>query len=172
MNLKHSLVGFIFKERSQILFLCMASQKASYIFRYQCYNVILATHSDNSSVEFLPLHCVFCADLLPCSSGTCKNGGSCYKTGAHSVCVCAPGYSGQHCETGPHTLKHTGARSSPRNHRWPRADRRAQRNKVTVVPCCRRRRVPVQPMPEWSHLSGWSRLLHLRLPAQLHWRAL
>ncbi|XP_041816669.1 versican core protein-like isoform X2 [Chelmon rostratus] len=38
-------------------------------------------------------------DLLPCSTSVCQNGGSCYKKGAQSICVCAPGYTGQHCET-------------------------------------------------------------------------
>ncbi|XP_053266945.1 brevican core protein [Pleuronectes platessa] len=38
-------------------------------------------------------------DLLPCSAGVCQNGGSCYKRGAQNICVCAPGYTGQHCET-------------------------------------------------------------------------
>lgn len=38
-------------------------------------------------------------DLLPCAESVCLNGGSCYKTGSEKLCVCAPGYSGQHCET-------------------------------------------------------------------------
>lgn len=38
-------------------------------------------------------------DLLPCSESVCLNGGSCYKKGSETLCVCAPGYSGQHCET-------------------------------------------------------------------------
>ncbi|XP_069022890.1 versican core protein [Embiotoca jacksoni] len=38
-------------------------------------------------------------DLLPCSAAACLNGGSCHKRGAQSICVCAPGYTGQHCET-------------------------------------------------------------------------
>lgn len=41
-------------------------------------------------------------DLLPCSTSQCQNGGSCYRKGAQSVCLCAPGYTGQHCETGNH----------------------------------------------------------------------
>lgn len=106
--------------------------EASYIFRSQCYNMILVTDNHNSSVEFLLLYCVFCAELLPCSTGTCKNGGTCYKTGAHNLCICAPGYTGQHCETGSHTLKHTSSHSSPQNHHWPRADRRTWWNKVAV----------------------------------------
>ncbi|XP_038589272.1 versican core protein-like isoform X1 [Micropterus salmoides] len=38
-------------------------------------------------------------DLLPCSESVCQNGGSCYKKGVQNICVCAPGYTGQHCET-------------------------------------------------------------------------
>nr|XP_046231049.1 versican b [Scatophagus argus] len=38
-------------------------------------------------------------DLLPCSTSLCQNGGSCYNKGAQNVCLCAPGYTGQHCET-------------------------------------------------------------------------
>ncbi|XP_035524484.1 LOW QUALITY PROTEIN: versican core protein-like [Morone saxatilis] len=38
-------------------------------------------------------------DLLPCTTDVCHNGGSCYKKGAQNICVCAPGYTGQHCET-------------------------------------------------------------------------
>ncbi|XP_070781162.1 versican core protein [Enoplosus armatus] len=38
-------------------------------------------------------------DLLPCSTSVCQNGGSCYKKGAQNICMCAPGYTGQHCET-------------------------------------------------------------------------
>ncbi|KAK7895296.1 hypothetical protein WMY93_020621 [Mugilogobius chulae] len=38
-------------------------------------------------------------DLLPCASSLCLNGGSCYKRSSEILCVCAPGYTGQHCET-------------------------------------------------------------------------
>ncbi|KAM9841623.1 versican core protein [Aulostomus maculatus] len=38
-------------------------------------------------------------DLLPCSTNVCQNGGSCYENRLESICVCAPGYAGQHCET-------------------------------------------------------------------------
>ncbi|XP_023144218.2 versican core protein-like [Amphiprion ocellaris] len=38
-------------------------------------------------------------DLLPCSTSVCLNGGSCYKRGVQNICVCAPGYTGQRCET-------------------------------------------------------------------------
>lgn len=38
-------------------------------------------------------------DLLPCSTSVCMNGGSCYRRGAENICVCVPGYTGQHCET-------------------------------------------------------------------------
>ncbi|XP_037548475.1 versican core protein-like [Nematolebias whitei] len=34
-----------------------------------------------------------------CAVNVCQNGGSCYKNGSQSICVCAPGVSGQHCET-------------------------------------------------------------------------
>lgn len=43
------------------------------------------------------------ADLLPCSASECQNGGSCYKKGTQNFCVCAPGYTGQHCQTGTET---------------------------------------------------------------------
>lgn len=46
-------------------------------------------------------------DLLPCSTSVCQNGGSCYNNGLQDVCRCAPGYTGQHCETGTHTHTHT-----------------------------------------------------------------
>ncbi|XP_072310296.1 versican core protein [Eucyclogobius newberryi] len=38
-------------------------------------------------------------DLLPCALSLCLNGGSCYKKGSENMCVCAPGYTGQRCET-------------------------------------------------------------------------
>ncbi|XP_044030322.1 versican b [Siniperca chuatsi] len=38
-------------------------------------------------------------DLLPCTISVCQNGGSCYIKGAQNTCMCAPGYTGQHCET-------------------------------------------------------------------------
>ncbi|XP_030006711.1 versican core protein isoform X1 [Sphaeramia orbicularis] len=38
-------------------------------------------------------------DLLPCSDSVCLNGGSCYKRGPQNICMCAPGYTGQYCET-------------------------------------------------------------------------
>ncbi|XP_028273397.1 versican core protein isoform X1 [Parambassis ranga] len=37
--------------------------------------------------------------LLPCSVSVCQNGGSCFRRGVQSVCVCAPGYTGPLCET-------------------------------------------------------------------------
>ncbi|XP_031143827.1 versican core protein-like [Sander lucioperca] len=45
-------------------------------------------------------HGVFCfKDFLPCTSSVCQNGGSCFKRNAQNICFCAPGYTGQHCET-------------------------------------------------------------------------
>ncbi|XP_070845461.1 versican core protein [Chaetodon trifascialis] len=45
-------------------------------------------------------HGVFCfKDPDPCSTSVCQHGGSCYKKGAENICVCTPGYTGQHCET-------------------------------------------------------------------------
>uniref|UniRef100_H3D7S9 Versican core protein n=1 Tax=Tetraodon nigroviridis TaxID=99883 RepID=H3D7S9_TETNG len=38
-------------------------------------------------------------DLLPCSTSACQNGGSCYKNGPQDACMCAPGFTGQRCET-------------------------------------------------------------------------
>lgn len=49
-------------------------------------------------------------DLLPCSTNLCQNGGTCYTKGSQNVCMCAPGYTGQHCETGMN--RHTRAQSS------------------------------------------------------------
>lgn len=54
---------------------------------------------DTDSKESVESSTVNIRELLPCSIGTCKNGGTCYKAGAHNVCLCAPGYTGQHCET-------------------------------------------------------------------------
>lgn len=36
---------------------------------------------------------------LPCSVNVCLNGGSCYQKGPLHICICAPGFSGQRCET-------------------------------------------------------------------------
>ncbi|XP_068190078.1 versican core protein [Antennarius striatus] len=38
-------------------------------------------------------------DLMPCSTSMCQNGGSCYENGAQAICLCAPGFTGQLCET-------------------------------------------------------------------------
>ncbi|KAM8853080.1 versican core protein isoform 2-T2 [Synchiropus picturatus] len=38
-------------------------------------------------------------DLLSCSPDVCHNGGSCVLRGSELMCLCAPGYSGSHCET-------------------------------------------------------------------------
>ncbi|KAK5851542.1 hypothetical protein PBY51_023089 [Eleginops maclovinus] len=38
-------------------------------------------------------------DLLPCSTNVCLNGGTCYKRNTQNMCVCAPGFTGQLCET-------------------------------------------------------------------------
>ncbi|TNN49248.1 Versican core protein [Liparis tanakae] len=37
-------------------------------------------------------------ELLPCASSECLNGGSCYEKHTQQICVCAPGYTGPHCE--------------------------------------------------------------------------
>ena len=65
----------------------------------------ITAHDALTSMLFMgfPLHWAICVDLLPCSTDVCQNGGSCYKRGAQDICVCAPGYTGQHCETGTHT---------------------------------------------------------------------
>uniref|UniRef100_A0A8C7IX83 Versican core protein n=1 Tax=Oncorhynchus kisutch TaxID=8019 RepID=A0A8C7IX83_ONCKI len=34
-----------------------------------------------------------------CTENICLNGGSCYRSGRFQSCSCAPGYSGDHCET-------------------------------------------------------------------------
>lgn len=57
--------------------------------------------------------CVICVDLLPCTTSVCLNGGSCYKKGAQNICVCAPGYTGQHCETGTHIYTQAHTATSP-----------------------------------------------------------
>ncbi|XP_056231768.1 versican a [Seriola aureovittata] len=37
--------------------------------------------------------------VYSCTEDICLNGGSCYKTGSIHTCSCAPGYSGDRCET-------------------------------------------------------------------------
>uniref|UniRef100_A0AAY5KUZ3 PG-M n=1 Tax=Esox lucius TaxID=8010 RepID=A0AAY5KUZ3_ESOLU len=39
------------------------------------------------------------AGIHSCTENVCLNGGSCYKSGALHTCSCAPGYSGDRCET-------------------------------------------------------------------------
>ncbi|KAL0979750.1 hypothetical protein UPYG_G00189150 [Umbra pygmaea] len=39
------------------------------------------------------------AGIHTCTENICINGGSCYKVGNINTCSCAPGYSGDHCET-------------------------------------------------------------------------
>ncbi|XP_034004855.1 versican core protein-like isoform X2 [Trematomus bernacchii] len=38
-------------------------------------------------------------DLLPCTTNVCQNDGSCYRRNTQNMCVCAPGFTGQLCET-------------------------------------------------------------------------
>ncbi|XP_068609259.1 versican core protein [Brachionichthys hirsutus] len=38
-------------------------------------------------------------DRMPCSTSSCQNGGSCYGNGARALCLCAPGFTGELCET-------------------------------------------------------------------------
>ncbi|KAM7368612.1 hypothetical protein PAMP_012935 [Pampus punctatissimus] len=55
------------------------------------------TGTDSSySVEAVTMNL---RDLLSCSTTVCHNGGSGYEKGAECVCMCAPGFTGQHCET-------------------------------------------------------------------------
>ncbi|XP_073685590.1 versican core protein [Garra rufa] len=37
-------------------------------------------------------------DLTLCSVNVCENGGTCYFNGKGNICVCTPGFSGEHCE--------------------------------------------------------------------------
>ncbi len=61
------------------------------------------------------------ADLLPCTVDVCHNGGSCYKKGDENICVCAPGFTGQFCDTGAHTHTHTHTHKHTHT-QWPHAD--------------------------------------------------
>ncbi|KAI9540708.1 hypothetical protein NQZ68_038379 [Dissostichus eleginoides] len=38
-------------------------------------------------------------DLLPCTTNVCQNSGTCYRRNTQNMCVCAPGFTGQLCET-------------------------------------------------------------------------
>lgn len=44
-------------------------------------------------------------------------------------------------------------------------------NNHRLCPVCRGWWMPAQPLSEWSHLSGWTWFVHLRLSAELHRRA-
>ncbi|XP_073333665.1 neurocan core protein-like [Pagrus major] len=55
--------------------------------------------SGTESVYTVEASTVDVRDLLPCTTSVCQNGGSCYKKGAQNICMCAPGYTGQLCET-------------------------------------------------------------------------
>ncbi|KAL1266226.1 hypothetical protein QQF64_001901 [Cirrhinus molitorella] len=37
-------------------------------------------------------------DLTLCSVNVCENGGTCFSNGKGNICVCTPGFSGEHCE--------------------------------------------------------------------------
>ncbi|XP_047186236.1 versican core protein isoform X2 [Scophthalmus maximus] len=56
----------------------------------------VATEEPQASVEAVSVNV---RDLLPCSASVCQNGGTCYRRGEQNMCTCAPGYTGQHCET-------------------------------------------------------------------------
>lgn len=45
-------------------------------------------------------------------------------------------------------------------------------DETTFIFCCRHWWVPVQPVPERSHVHWWPQHLHLPVPAQLHWSSL
>uniref|UniRef100_UPI0037E84839 versican core protein n=1 Tax=Semicossyphus pulcher TaxID=241346 RepID=UPI0037E84839 len=70
--------------------------------RPQIPQMTLTTEQLESGTEAAPsleASTVDVRDLLPCLTSVCQNGGACYKKGAQNICVCAPGYTGQHCET-------------------------------------------------------------------------
>ncbi|XP_067289620.1 versican b [Pseudorasbora parva] len=43
-------------------------------------------------------HVVDLQGLTLCSISVCENGGKCYSNGKRNICVCSPGFSGEHCE--------------------------------------------------------------------------
>lgn len=68
-----------------------------------CFMRSSLSHTHWFDFKGFPLFELSVVDLLPCSVSVCLNGGSCYKKGAENICNCAPGYTGQHCETGTNT---------------------------------------------------------------------
>lgn len=62
----------------------------------------------------------------------CQNGGSCYKKGAQNVCVCAPGYTGQHCETGTHIYTQAYSPFFFNKLYWPHTDRWMMWNNISL----------------------------------------
>ncbi|XP_074473101.1 versican core protein isoform X2 [Sebastes fasciatus] len=54
---------------------------------------------ESSSYSSVEASTVDVTELLPCSTNVCHHGGSCYKKHTQHICVCAPGYTGQLCET-------------------------------------------------------------------------
>uniref|UniRef100_A0AAY5K2K1 Versican core protein n=1 Tax=Esox lucius TaxID=8010 RepID=A0AAY5K2K1_ESOLU len=69
------------------------------IFTEEAIGVTAITMTPQSSIVFIFLLLIKNTGIHSCTENVCLNGGSCYKSGALHTCSCAPGYSGDRCET-------------------------------------------------------------------------
>ena len=122
-------------------------------------------------------HC-FLIDVDECASSPCQNGGTCVDVVNAYTCNCAPGFTGDNCETGNLCLDpwcQFHIKCSTLEIDWTNWIRNFSMLKLNTnflrwKFSCRYRWMCVKPMPKWWQMHWWSCIIYMSMWSWMGWR--